>query len=80
MKAILNSATFTVTYTYKESRHSRVGIDTRYVLNDRGVGVLVAEGSRIFTSSYRPDRILDSLNLVSNGFGRSFPRDKAAEE
>jgi hypothetical protein len=35
--------------------HSVVGIATGYGLDDRGVGVQVAVGSRIFSSPRRPD-------------------------
>jgi hypothetical protein len=37
------------------SRGSAVGIAIGYALGDRGVGVRVPVGSRIFTSPYRPD-------------------------
>jgi hypothetical protein len=37
------------------SRDSSVGIATGYGLDDRGVGVRVPVGSKIFTSPYRPD-------------------------
>jgi hypothetical protein len=39
------------------SRDSTVCIATGYGLNDRGVGVRVPEGSRIFSSPSRPDRL-----------------------
>jgi hypothetical protein len=39
------------------SRDSAVGIATSYGLDDRGVGVRVPVGSRIFTSPNRPDRL-----------------------
>jgi hypothetical protein len=38
------------------SRDSVVGIATCYGLDDRGVGVGVPIGSRIFSSPNRPDR------------------------
>jgi hypothetical protein len=38
-------------------RNSSVGIATGYRLNDRGVGVRVPVGSKIFSSSRRPDRL-----------------------
>jgi hypothetical protein len=40
------------------SLDSAVGIATGYGLDDRGVGVRVPAGSRIFSSSRRPDRLL----------------------
>jgi hypothetical protein len=39
------------------SRDSVVGIATGYVLNEKGVGVRVPVGLRIFTTPYRPDRL-----------------------
>jgi hypothetical protein len=40
---------------FLHSRDSVVGIATSYGLDDRGVGVRVPVGSRIFTSLNRPD-------------------------
>jgi hypothetical protein len=48
-------------YYYGVSQDSPVGIATAYGLDDRGVGVKVPVGSRIFTSPCRPD-------LLSNGY------------
>jgi hypothetical protein len=48
--------------------HSVVSIPTGYGLNDRGFGVQVPVGSRIFSSSRRPDRLWGPLNLLSNGY------------
>jgi hypothetical protein len=39
------------------SRDSVVGIATSYGLDDRGVGIRVPVGSRIFSSPDRPDRL-----------------------
>jgi hypothetical protein len=39
------------------SRDSVVAIATSYGLDDRGVGVRVPVGSRIFSSPTRPDRL-----------------------
>jgi hypothetical protein len=44
---------------------SAVGIATGYRLDDRGVGVRVPVGSRIFSS--RPDRLRGPPNLLSSG-------------
>jgi hypothetical protein len=44
-----------------------VGITTGYGLDDRGVVVWVPVGSRIFSSSRRPDRFWGPGNLLSNG-------------
>jgi hypothetical protein len=57
---------------YNKSRGSAVGITTGYGLNDRGVGVRVPVGSRIFTS-YRPDRLNGPPSLLSNWYWGLFP-------
>jgi hypothetical protein len=46
---------------------SVVGIATGYGLDDRGVGVRVSIGSRIFSSPRRPDRFWGPSSLLSNG-------------
>jgi hypothetical protein len=55
-------------------RDSAVGIATGYGLDDRGVGVRVPLGSRIFSSPRLPDRLWDPPNLLSNGYRGFFPR------
>jgi hypothetical protein len=55
-----------------------VGIATIYWLDDRGVGVRVLVGSRIFTSPCRPDRLWVPPNLLSNRYRGLYPRGKAA--
>jgi hypothetical protein len=50
------------------SRDGVVGIATSYGLDDRGVGVQVPVGVRIFTSPRRPDRLWGSPNLLCNGY------------
>jgi hypothetical protein len=50
------------------SRVRAVGIATGYGLDDRGVGVRVPLGSRIFCSPRRPDRLSDPRILLSNGY------------
>jgi hypothetical protein len=64
---------------FPESRGSAVGTVTGYGLSDRGVGVRIPIGSRIFTSPHRPDRLWGLPNLLSNGYRRLFPGGKAAE-
>jgi hypothetical protein len=61
------------------SRDSVVGIATGYELNYRGVRVRVPVGSRIFSSTRRPDRPRGPSSLLSNGYRGLFPGDKAAE-
>jgi hypothetical protein len=61
------------------SRDSVVGIATGYWLDDRGVGVQVPMGSRIFTSPCRPDRLSEvHQTLYPMGSGGSFLGGKAA--
>jgi hypothetical protein len=50
-----------------------VGIVTGIRLDDRGVGVRIPLGSRIFSSARRPDRLWGPPNL-SNGYQVLFPQ------
>jgi hypothetical protein len=62
-------------YTYcidLRSRDSPVGIVTGYGLDDRGVGVRVPVGSRIFSSPQRSDRLWGPPSLLSNGYRGPF--------
>jgi hypothetical protein len=61
----------------KRTRDSVVGIVTSYGLDDRGVGVRVPVGSRIFSSPRRPDRLWGPPSILSNGYRGSFPGGKA---
>jgi hypothetical protein len=61
-----------------KSRDSVVGIATGYGLDERGVGVGVPVGSRIFSSPCRPDRLWGPPNPYSMGTGGSLPAGKAA--
>jgi hypothetical protein len=60
-------------YITEGSRDRVVGIATGYGLNDRGVGVRVPVGSKIFSSPRRPDRFWGPPNLLSNGYRWLFP-------
>jgi hypothetical protein len=51
-----------------------VGIATGYGLDDRGVGVRIPVGSRIFSSPRRPDRPWGPPNHLSNGYRELFLR------
>jgi hypothetical protein len=56
------------------SLYSIVAIATGYGLEDRGVGVRVPVGSRIFSSPKRPDQLWGPSSLLPNGYRRLFPR------
>jgi hypothetical protein len=60
------------------NRDSAVGIAGGYGLDDRGVRVRVPEGSRIFCSPRRPDRLWGPPSLLYNGYRGSFLEDKTA--
>jgi hypothetical protein len=54
-------------------RDSVFDITTGNGLDDRGVGVRAPIGSRIFSSSRRPDRLWGPPNVLANGNGGLFP-------
>jgi hypothetical protein len=58
----------------ERSRDSAVGIATGYGLDDRGVGVRVPLGSRIFSAPCRPDRLWGPPNLLYNEYRALYPR------
>jgi hypothetical protein len=60
---------------FGRSPDSVVGIATSYGLDDRGVGVRLPVGSRIFTSPNRPEVHPTSFPM---GTGASFPGGQAA--
>jgi hypothetical protein len=49
------------------------GIATGCRLVDRGIGVRVQVGARIFSSPRRPDRLCGPPNLLSNGYQGLLP-------
>jgi hypothetical protein len=57
-----------------QGRENVVGIATGYGLDDRGVGVRVPVGSKIFSSPRRPDRLWGPPTILSNGHRGPFPR------
>jgi hypothetical protein len=59
------------------SRDSLAGIATGYGLDDRGIGVRVPVGSRIFSSPRRPHRLWGPPCLLSNAYREFFPGGKA---
>jgi hypothetical protein len=60
-------------------RRDSVGvIATGYGMEDRGVGVRVPVGSRIFSSPRSPGRLWSPPNLLSNGHRGLLPRGKEA--
>jgi hypothetical protein len=61
-------------YLYVGSRDSSVGIATCYGLDDRGVGVRVPVGPRIFPSPRRTGPLWGAPSLLSNGYRGLFPR------
>jgi hypothetical protein len=65
-------------YLVTRSHGSAVGIATGYGLDDRRVGVPVPVTSIIFTSSYRPDRLSGSPNLLSSWYRALLTGVKAA--
>jgi hypothetical protein len=62
-------------YVTIKSRDSADGIATAYGLDDRGVGVGVPVGLRIFTFPSRPDRLRGPPKLLLHGYRGLFPRE-----
>jgi hypothetical protein len=56
-----------ITVIYSMNHGSLAGIATGYGLDDRGVGVGVLVSPRIFTSSYRPDRLWEPTSSFPQG-------------
>jgi hypothetical protein len=65
---------FVATLHNLSSRDSAVAIATVYGLDDRGVGVRVPVGTRIFSSPRRPYWLRDPPSLLSNRYLGLFPK------
>jgi hypothetical protein len=61
-----------ISFLTTSSRDCVVGIATGYGLDDRGVGVRVSMGSKIFSSPRRQDRLWGPPSLLSNRYRRLF--------
>jgi hypothetical protein len=59
----------------RRSRYSSVGIANSYWLEDRGVGVRLPVGSKIFSSSRLPDRLWGQPELLYDGYRGLIPRE-----
>jgi hypothetical protein len=70
---ILYSVIYIFYIKSRESRDSVVGIATSYGLDDRGVGVRVPVGSKIFSSPDRPDRLRSTQPPIQWVAGVVFP-------
>jgi hypothetical protein len=60
------------------SKSKAVSIATGYRLDDRGVGVQVLVGRRIFSSPYHPDQLWGPAQLSSQWVPGIFPGGKVA--
>jgi hypothetical protein len=72
----IRNQTAAILMIYALLMKSRDSVATGYGLDDRGVGVRISVGARIFSSLRRPDRFWGPPILLSNGNGGSFPRVK----
>jgi hypothetical protein len=63
---------------HTRNRDATVGIVTGYGLEERGVGIRVPVGARIFSSTRRPDRFWGPTSILSNVCQGSFRRGKMA--
>jgi hypothetical protein len=66
-KLVLSSSRFASRITTIKLFKYATSAENSYWLDDRGVGVRVPAGSRIFTSPCRSDRLWVPPNLLSNG-------------
>jgi hypothetical protein len=73
-----NGTTLSITFITDPTQWTFFRIRYPHVLYDRGFGVQVPVGSRIFTSPHRPDRLWGTPSLLSNGYWGSFPGSKAS--
>jgi hypothetical protein len=73
-----HTKSITILFYLERSRDSAVGIATGYGQDDRGVGVRVPVGSRIFSFPLSPCRFWGLPSLLSNGYRGFIPRGKTA--
>jgi hypothetical protein len=73
-RQILTVLDFRFSRRQQRSRDSALGIATGYGLDDRGAGVRVPVGSRIFSSPPRLVRLWGPSSLLPNGYLGLFPR------
>jgi hypothetical protein len=72
MLVFLRNFNLNIAFQFSRNIGKSVGIATSYELDDRGIGARALVGSKIFLSPYRPDRLQDPPNFLSNGYDGFF--------